>query len=101
MKKTISKKITLESIVNSINDLAIATAKGFANVDKRFESIDERFDGIDVRIDNIDVRIDNMRKDLGGRIDSLDAKIGDLNFHKVRDDMFFLTKRVDKLEKVV
>ena len=94
-------KITLKSISESINDLALAAAKGFESVDKRFESIDKHFESVDKRFDNLESKMKNVEKTLSAQIVGLDNKIDDLNFHKVRDEVYVLTQRVAKVETKV
>jgi uncharacterized protein YoxC len=104
-KQTPTKKVTLESIANSIDDLATATARGLKDVEerlsKRIDGVDERLDGVETKVENLGAKVDHMGRDLGGRIESLNAKFDDLNFHKVRDEVFFLGKRVTKIESKV
>ncbi len=53
MKKTKSKKMT-------IDDLAIIVKNGFDRVDDRFKQVDIRFEKIDRRFDAIENRFMNM-----------------------------------------
>ncbi len=69
MKKA-KKKITLESISESLSDVAEAvrsiitnmvTKKEFSErlgeVDKHFDAMDERFDAMDVRFDDLEAEV--------------------------------------------
>jgi tetrahydromethanopterin S-methyltransferase subunit G len=56
MKKSL-RKVTLYSIAKSLDDLAIATHKGFAAVDRRFDKVDEKFEHVDTRLDGIGNRL--------------------------------------------
>jgi hypothetical protein len=122
-KETPKKKVTLETIADSIgkldvglkrldrkiddkiDELAISTANGFRDLEirltKKIDTVDIRVNAVEVKVENLGAKLDHTRKDLGTRIDGLDAKIGDLNFHKVRDEVFLLTKRVGKIENKV
>jgi uncharacterized coiled-coil protein SlyX len=88
MKNKTTKKITLESISESINDLAMATAKGF-------DSVDNRFDELETRLTS---KINSVEKTLSAQIVGLDNKVDDLAFHKVRDEVHALTRRMTKME---
>ncbi len=55
-----------------LEDLALATARGFEAVDKRFEKVDERFEKIDERFEKIDERFDEMDKRFNERFDKLE-----------------------------
>jgi tetrahydromethanopterin S-methyltransferase subunit G len=114
------KKITLETIAESIgkldvklseridkldikidekiDELAISTANGFNAVNKRIDDLDEKFTR---RTDNVEIRIRGMNAELSTKIAGLDNKIDDLAFHKVRDEVYSLTKRVSVLETKV
>jgi hypothetical protein len=95
MKNKTAKKVTLESISNSIklmaesiNDLALATAKGFDEVNKR--------------MDNFDLKIDHVEKTLSGKISGIDIRIDDLAFNRAtKDEVYLLTKRMVKVEAKV
>ncbi len=104
--KTTKKKVTLERIADSItkldikidekiDELAMATAKGFKDVEERLSN---KIDGVGT---NFNFKINSVEKTLNKKIDGLDSKIDDLNFHKVRDEVFFLTQRVVKVERKV
>jgi len=55
-------KQTQQKLNKKIDDLALATKKGFNCVDKRFEGVDKRFDSIDKRFDSIDKRFEGVDK---------------------------------------
>jgi hypothetical protein len=125
--KTPKKKVTLETLASlivgvdkklsrkiddKIDELAISTANGFRDLEirltKKIDVVDIRVSGVDTRLDFVEKKVDHLDKkitgvetNLGKKIDGLDMKINDLNFHKVRDDVFFLGKRMDKIESKV
>lgn len=81
-------KVTLESIAQSINDLAIATAKGFEETNRKIGDGDDR----------LFKEIKDVEKTLTAKIGGLDQKIEDSNFHKTRDEVYSIEKRVSKIE---
>lgn len=100
MKNKMTKnKITLETIADSISkldtkidqkidDLAISTAKGFEEVNKR--------------MDNFDIKIDRTEKTLSGKIEGVDRRIDDLAFNRAtKDEVYLLTQRMMKVETKV
>ena len=59
-----------------LENLAMMTAKGFENVDKRFEAVDERFESMDKRFDGVDARLDKVESRLFSVEDNqLDLKL--------------------------
>jgi uncharacterized coiled-coil protein SlyX len=124
--KTSKKKITLETIAGSIvgldvkigsldvklnkltkkvdnletnvDELAISTANGFRDIEIR---LTKKIDEVDIRVNGVETKLDHTAKALNSKVDSLDAKISDLNFHKVRNEVFFINKRVTKIESKV
>ena len=94
LDKNLSKKNE-----DKIDELALAIARGFASVDKKFEDLETRLgtkiDGVDERLSK---RIGDLDKNLSAQIIGLDDKIKDLNFHKVRDEVSVLDKRVSRIE---
>jgi len=122
--KTPKNKVTLETIADSIgkldlkigsldkrlsrkiddkiDELAISTANGFRDLEmrltKKIDAVDIRVNSVEIKVDNLEAKLDHTAKNLNTKVDSLDAKIDDLNFYKVRDEVFFLNKRVTKVE---
>lgn len=92
MKNKTPKNVTLESISESINDLALATAKGFESVDKRFGELETK----------LDKKIDNIERTLSGKIEGVDRRIDDLAFNRAtKDEVYLLTKRIVRVESKV
>jgi predicted nucleic acid-binding Zn-ribbon protein len=69
MDQDVSKK--LDHIEELVENLAAATAKGFAAVDERFEKIDERFEKLEQKVEKLDQKIDGVEERLTSRIDGL------------------------------
>ncbi|MFH1769404.1 MAG: hypothetical protein ABH833_01920 [Parcubacteria group bacterium] len=70
--------VTNEDLAKSIDDFAIAVARGFGDVDKRFESIDKRFEGIDKRFEGMVTKQDiaNVEGRLQRSIDAVGDRVG-------------------------
>ena len=82
MAKTKNKTITLQTLNDAIEslavktadgfqkvdqqieDLATMTARGFRDVDKRFEAVDKRFEIVDKRLDKIEARLTKIEDDI-------------------------------------
>jgi hypothetical protein len=71
-------KITLETIADSIDKLAISTGKGFEDLerrmDERFNKVDDRFDGTDRRIDGLEVTMNHRFDEVGSRLTSVERR---------------------------
>ncbi|HEY4495739.1 MAG TPA: hypothetical protein VJC04_00040, partial [Candidatus Paceibacterota bacterium] len=80
-----------------LENLAMMTAKGFENVDKRFEVVDERFESIDERFESIDKRFESMDK----RFDGVDARLDKVEsrLFSVEDNQLDLKLRFEVFEK--
>ena len=74
------KEPTLRDVIQTIDELAITTAKGFRDVEKRFSEHDKRFDQINKKIE------DEMR--------SVKAEIS-LGLREVKEEINQLEKRID------
>jgi tetrahydromethanopterin S-methyltransferase subunit G len=66
----------IDTTVDLIDRLAVSTAKGFENVDKRFEGVDKRFESVATKDDfrSLDRKIEGIKDQLEGtnrRIDHL------------------------------
>lgn len=75
--KELNKKID-----NKIDELAIATQKGFeeihGEINKKFEEVDRRFENVDKRFEEVDRRFDRVDMYIigfGNRLDNVDDKI--------------------------
>lgn len=95
------QEITLTSVAESIEDLAVMIKDGFDDIGKqlrvhdgrldkidgRLDKMDERFDGIDVRLDKMDERLDKM----DGRLDRIELlAFGDYRrrIERLEDEVF-------------
>jgi hypothetical protein len=95
-----------EKIDQKIDELAIFTANGFKDIEERLSNkiggveinLNAKIDGVE---ENLNTRISRVEKNLSAQIVGLDNKIDDLNFHKVRDEVYVLTQRVVKVETKV
>ena len=79
MKKT--KKITLETISESLNDVAEAVRSIIANMvtkkefNERLSNVDKRFDAMDERFDDLEAEVSPH----GRRLDRLEDKVRQIN----------------------
>ena len=91
LEENLNKKIESE-----INSLAISTANGFREMDRRFEEVDKRFNEIDGRLDSMDVRFDGIDK----RLDSMDARFNGIDKRLDSMDARFngIDKRLDSMD---
>jgi hypothetical protein len=71
-----TKKITLDALAASIEELAIITAKGFENsaTKKDVISLEQGQEDIKLKLDNVAYRFEV--KDLEKRVDRLESKAG-------------------------
>lgn len=83
----------------TVDQLAQATAKGFASVDKRFDNVDKRFDSVDKRFyeskSDINQRFNRIEANMVTK-DYLDEKLADL-----RGDLVVLIRKEDNKVKVL
>jgi len=106
MKNKTTKEVTLETIANSIakmesridgkiEDLALATAKGFEEVNKKFEEVNKKFE-------EVNKKLDYTERTLSGKISGVDRRIDDLAFNRAtKDEVYLLTKRVTRIEEKI
>jgi len=73
-----------------LENLAMMTAKGFENVDKRFEAVDERFESMDERFESMDKRFDGV----DARLDKVESRL-----FSVEDNQLDLKLRFEVFEK--
>ena len=73
-----------------LENLAMMTAKGFENVDKRFEAVDERFESIDERFEAVNKRFDGV----DARLDKVESRL-----FSVEDNQLDLKLRFEVFEK--
>ena len=73
-----------------LENLAMMTAKGFENVDKRFEAVDERFESMDKRFESMDKRFDGV----DARLDKVESRL-----FSVEDNQLDLKLRFEVFEK--
>ncbi|HBB44467.1 MAG: hypothetical protein UW27_C0001G0031 [Parcubacteria group bacterium GW2011_GWA1_44_13] len=70
MKKTVVKKVTIDDLAGTIDNLAIMVAKGFDRVhkemDERFDNVDKRFDKVEKEITEVKENINTTRMDVLG-----------------------------------
>lgn len=80
-----------------LENLAMMTAKGFENVDKRFEAVDERFESIDERFESMDKKFEAVDK----RFDGVDARLDKVEsrLFSVEDNQLDLKLRFEVFEK--
>ena len=72
-----------------LENLAMMTAKGFENVDKRFEAVDERFESMDERFESMDKRFDGV----DARLDKVESRL-----FSVEDNQLDLKLRFEVFE---
>src|SRR3990167_8357431 len=72
-----------------LENLAMMTAKGFENVDKRFEAIDERFESMDKKFEAADKRFDGV----DARLDKVESRL-----FSVEDNQLDLKLRFEVFE---
>lgn len=67
----------------SIENLAVATKKGFDSVSERFDAVDERFDKVETRLGAVESGLDGIKnlliRDHDNRIERLEDKVRMLN----------------------
>ena len=80
-----TRKEMNDMIEKAVDELAEATGKGFAGVDKRFVEVDKRFDALEQKVDRMDTRLTNQ----------LDYV---LTHYTRREEHVLLDKRVKKVE---
>jgi tetrahydromethanopterin S-methyltransferase subunit G len=56
-----AKKVTIENVAESVDDLAKIVKKGFDGVDKRFDKIEKRLVGVDGRFDRLEKSVDEIK----------------------------------------
>lgn len=83
--------IKIDDLTNSVNDLASATAVGFADVQNKLNNHDQRFDAIDKRFDQMNKKIEN-------EIRSIKAEIS-LGIGELKEEIARLDIRIDRLFK--
>ena len=117
MKKKGKKIITLEiladkvdnlgdnlnSLSQTVDKLAISTAKGFDGVNTELKEIGERLTGVEGKIEEVEEKLTNkingVEERLSSKIDGLDRRMDDLSLNRVKyEDFDKLKLRVDKME---
>lgn len=85
----------------TLNDLVIAVAKGFEEIN---EKVDKRFDGVDKRLNHIESELKTTRSELSlgirelkEEIERLDIRIDKL-FKQSTDDISVLIEEQDKIK---
>lgn len=79
----------IDKVSDNLDTLAIMTAKGFSDVDKKFGQIDQRFEQMDHRFEQADKKQD----DVISRVGKVEDKVDNLDYK-----LFELTAKVDNIE---
>lgn len=109
--KKADEEVTNKDLLVAIDNLAVSTAKGFEQVDKRFEQVDKRFEQVDRRFDEVDrrfegvdTRLNNLtvatRENTRG-INLINVRLGlrDSEMDELQVKVTNIDKRVKRLEK--
>ena len=92
-----------KKIDEKIDQLALAVAKGFNEVDERFNEVDERFNEVDERFNEVDERFDKVDEKFGNvnaRLDIIETDVKDIKQKMVLSERHNdLKTRVDLLEE--
>ncbi len=83
----------------SIEQLAQATNKGFAEVHARIDGVENGLETLGSRVDSLDKKIEDLRGDMNEKIEDLRGDMNE-NFGKVRNDIFVLHDNVATKEEV-
>ena len=97
-------KPQFDSLGQQIDDLAIATAKGFEAVDKRFEQVDKRFDDVDARFEKLEYTVTNLDQRLnefGKQLSHLSEVIDPLitGYRIMQSEIQSINERLLQVEK--
>ena len=83
MKKEPKKKITIEGLAESVNNLAVAMGRGFGDVNKNFKEVHEK---MDKGFDDVYTKMDKGFDDVYTKMDKGFAKA-----HKEIEDLALMT----------
>lgn len=64
MKRASKKKINIEDLATTIDNLAIMTQNGFSSFERRFDKVDERFSRVEECLGNIESGQRRMNQDI-------------------------------------
>ena len=101
--KIVKKKITLETIADSIGRLDIGLKKLDIKIDEKIDSLAmataKGFESVDKRFNELDKKVDHVERTLSGKIDRVDRRIDDLAINRATKKEFYeFTQRVVKIE---
>ncbi|MFZ2038316.1 MAG: hypothetical protein WAV11_00010 [Minisyncoccia bacterium] len=102
------EKVTLESLSNNIDNLAMAVGKGFAHVDDRLNKFEDGYNNLENRFDNLEKTMKVGFIEVNEKLTSIDKRLTvvedtlppiinmqTVQSHEIRE----LNMRVDKIEK--
>ena len=108
--KTSKKKITLEIIADSITKLGKRIDQSIIKLNKKIDysstKLDEKIDQLAVAtargFEEVNERINNTERTLSGKIEGIDKRIDDLALNMAnKDEVYHLTQRMDKVERKI
>ena len=102
------KEATLETLAESIDNLAIMTAKGFESVDKRFDKVEGRMDKLETEMQGIKTEMQGLRSSVNNYLELSDKRYLELkarekviiNWVKIIADKTGVQINLEDLEKV-
>jgi hypothetical protein len=84
--KKVTKKMTIEDLAVTIDNLAISTGKGFADLEDR----------LGVRINGLEATMRHEFSEVGSRLTGVEKRLG-----KVEDRLDKMEYRLDKVEDIL